>query len=61
LVPGSDPRLREPGIDTCFSVGVAITETIRQAIRAATGWIPMVDNDGAACTTAPKSARSLAW
>src|SRR6266545_1239182 len=32
--------LREYGIDTCFSVGVAITEPVRAAIRAATDWIP---------------------
>jgi hypothetical protein len=28
--------LRQHGIDTCFSVGVAITEPIREAIRQAT-------------------------
>jgi hypothetical protein len=38
--------LREPGLNTRFSVGVAITEPIRDAIRAATGWIPAVDADG---------------
>lgn len=38
--------LREHGVDTCFSVGVAITEPIREAIRAATGWIPALDSDG---------------
>ena len=38
--------LREHGIDTCFSVGVAITEPIREAIRAATDWIPAVHSDG---------------
>jgi hypothetical protein len=38
--------LREHGIDTCFSVGVAITEPIRAAIRQATDWIPAIDADG---------------
>lgn len=38
--------LREYGINTFFSVGVAITEPIREAIRAATGWIPAIDADG---------------
>jgi hypothetical protein len=38
--------LREHGIDTRFSVGVAITEPIREAIRAATDWIPALDSDG---------------
>jgi hypothetical protein len=38
--------LRAVGVDTCFSVGVAITEPIRDAIRAATGWIPALDADG---------------
>lgn len=38
--------LREHGIDTCFSVGVAITEPIREAIRHATGWIPAIHADG---------------
>ncbi len=38
--------LREYGIDTCFSVGVAITEPVRAAIRAATDWIPAIDTDG---------------
>ena len=38
--------LREHGINTFFSVGVAITEPIRDAIRAATGWIPATDADG---------------
>lgn len=38
--------LREFGIDTCFSVGVAITEPIREAIRRATDWIPALDSDG---------------
>jgi len=36
--------LRELGINTRFSVGVAITEPIREAIRQATEWIP-----GAGC------------
>jgi hypothetical protein len=42
--------LREHGIDTSFSVGVAVTEPIREAIRAAVNhpdwWIPAVDADG---------------
>lgn len=38
--------LREHDMDTRFSVGVAITEPIRDAIRAATGWIPAIDADG---------------
>jgi hypothetical protein len=38
--------LREHGIDTRFSVGVAITEPIRAAIRQASGWMPAVDADG---------------
>jgi hypothetical protein len=38
--------LRAHGINTCFSVGVAITEPIRQAIRQATHWIPALDADG---------------
>ncbi len=38
--------LREQGIDIRFSVGVAITEPVREAIRAATGWIPALDADG---------------
>jgi hypothetical protein len=38
--------VREHGIDTRFSVGVAITEPIRAAIRQATDWIPALDTDG---------------
>lgn len=38
--------LREHGIDTQFSVGVAITEPIRDAITAARDWIPALDADG---------------
>jgi hypothetical protein len=38
--------LHEQGITTRFSVGVAITEPIREAIRAATDWIPAIDTDG---------------
>jgi hypothetical protein len=38
--------LREHGIDARFSVGVAITEPIRAAIRHATDWIPAIDSDG---------------
>ncbi len=33
-------------LDIRFSVGVAITEPVREAIRAATDWIPAVDVDG---------------
>ena len=38
--------LREHGMRTFFSVGVAITEPVRDAISMATGWIPAVDTDG---------------
>jgi hypothetical protein len=38
--------LRQHGIDTRFSVGVAITEPIRAAIMMASGWIPALDSDG---------------
>jgi hypothetical protein len=38
--------LRDDGVDTCFSVGVAITEPVREAIRQATDWIPALDSDG---------------
>jgi hypothetical protein len=38
--------LRALGINTRFSVGVAITEPIREAIRQATDWIPALDTDG---------------
>jgi Transposase DDE domain group 1 len=40
--------LHEHGIDARFSVGVAISEPIRQAITAvpAAGWIPALDADG---------------
>jgi hypothetical protein len=38
--------LRTLGLDTRFSVGVAITEPIRAAIRQATGWVPAIDTDG---------------
>jgi hypothetical protein len=38
--------LREHGINTFFSVGVAITEPIRDAIRQASDWIPALDADG---------------
>jgi hypothetical protein len=33
-------------LDIRFSVGAAITEPVREAIRAATGWIPAIDTDG---------------
>jgi len=41
--------LREHGLDTRFSVGVAITEPIRQAIlhaKAHATWVPAIDTDG---------------
>lgn len=38
--------LREQHLDIRFSVGVAVTEPVRAAIRAATDWIPAVDVDG---------------
>lgn len=38
--------LREHGTDARFSVGVAITEDVRQAIIAARDWIPAVDAAG---------------
>ncbi|WP_308036656.1 IS1380 family transposase [Actinoplanes sp. DH11] len=38
--------LREQHLDIRFSVGTAITEPVRAAIRAVTGWIPAVDTGG---------------
>lgn len=38
--------LRTQHLDTYFSVGVAITEPVRAAIRQATNWIPALDADG---------------
>jgi Transposase DDE domain group 1 len=38
--------LREHGMRTYFSVGVHITEPVRQAIRQARGWVPALDPDG---------------
>lgn len=38
--------LRQQGIDARFSVGVAITEDFRAAIRAVRDWIPALDADG---------------
>jgi DDE family transposase len=38
--------LREHGVRTFFSVGVAITEPVREAIRQVTGWVPALDGDG---------------
>lgn len=38
--------LREQGMRTFFSVGVAITEPVRQAISLATAWIPALNTDG---------------
>lgn len=37
--------LREHGVRTFFSVGVAITEPIRTAITACVDWIPAIDTD----------------
>jgi hypothetical protein len=38
--------LRDHGVHTEFSVGVAITEPIRAAITAAQGWVAALDGDG---------------
>lgn len=38
--------LREQHLDIRFSVGAAITEAVRAAITAATGWVPAVDTGG---------------
>ena len=38
--------LREYGLDTQFSVGVAIVEPVRAAITAASAWIPALNIDG---------------
>ena len=38
--------LRDRHLDIRFSVGAAITEPVREAIKAATGWVPAVDTDG---------------
>ncbi|MET8530363.1 IS1380 family transposase [Micromonospora sp. NPDC005172] len=38
--------LREQHLDIRFSVGAAITEPVREAIRAAAGWVPAVDTGG---------------
>jgi hypothetical protein len=39
-------QLREQGVEARFSVGVAITEDIRQAIADAGDWIPALDTTG---------------
>jgi hypothetical protein len=39
-------HLRQHGVDARFSVGVAITEDIRQAIADASEWIPALDTTG---------------
>jgi hypothetical protein len=39
-------QLRQQGVDARFSVGVAITEDIRQAILDASDWIPALDTGG---------------
>ena len=38
--------LREHHLDIRFSVGAAVTEPVRAAIRAATSWVPAIDTDG---------------
>jgi hypothetical protein len=38
--------LREHDMRTFFSVGVAITEPVREAIRTVQGWVPAIDPDG---------------
>jgi Transposase DDE domain group 1 len=38
--------LREHGVDARFSVGVAITEDVREAIVKVTQWIPAISADG---------------
>jgi hypothetical protein len=38
--------LREQHVDIRFSVGVAVTEPVREAIRAVTDWIPALDING---------------
>lgn len=38
--------LREHGVDARYSVGVAITQDVRQAILQATDWVPAVDTHG---------------
>jgi hypothetical protein len=37
---------RDRHLDIRFSVGAAITEPVREAIRTATGWVPAVDTGG---------------
>lgn len=38
--------LRRQGMRTYFSLGVAITEPVREAIRQAVGWVSALDRDG---------------
>jgi hypothetical protein len=38
--------LRDQHVNTRFSVGVAVTEPVRDAIELATGWIDAVNTDG---------------
>lgn len=38
--------LREDGMDTFFSVGVAITEPVRAAVTACVDWVDAIDSDG---------------
>jgi hypothetical protein len=49
--------LREHGVDTRFSVGVAITEPIREAIRATGAGLPP-STVTATCVTGRRSAKS---
>jgi hypothetical protein len=37
---------RQRHLDIRFSVGAAITEAVREAVRAATGWVPALDTGG---------------
>ncbi|WP_433134500.1 IS1380 family transposase [Micromonospora sp. CA-240977] len=41
--------LREQHVDLRFSVGAAITEPVREAIRAATGWVPAPSTPAVIC------------
>jgi hypothetical protein len=38
--------LRQHGVDTQFSVGVAVSEPVRAAITAVTDWLPALEADG---------------
>ena len=52
--------LREHGVDARFSVGAAITEPVREAIKQAHRLDLPPSTPTAACVTAPRSARSPA-